>query len=95
MTGEYDLVFQLPKDNIDTLASAPDISLFQPQSGGSLITYLFNKNQGPFANVKLRQAFNLALDASDPAGGLQRSTFLQREAVAGLPGSGGLVQRCR
>jgi peptide/nickel transport system substrate-binding protein len=41
---------------------APDISLFQPQSGGSLITYLFNKNQGPFANVKLRQAFNLALD---------------------------------
>ncbi|MGY6031405.1 ABC transporter substrate-binding protein [Phytobacter sp. AG2a] len=62
MTGEYDLVFQLPKDNIDTLASAPDISLFQPQSGGSLITYLFNKNQGPFANVKLRQAFNLALD---------------------------------
>lgn len=43
MTGEYDLVFQLPKDNIDTLSSAPDLSLFQPQSGGSLITYLFNK----------------------------------------------------
>ncbi|WP_342322498.1 ABC transporter substrate-binding protein [Kosakonia sp. BYX6] len=86
MTGEYDLVLQLPKDNIDTLRSAPDLSLFQPQSGGSLITYLFNKQQGPFANVKLRQAFNLALDVHQALlAGYSDPRFFKEDPSLGFP----------
>lgn len=86
MTGEYELVFQLPKDNIDTLSSAPDLSLFQPNSGGSLITYLFNKNQGPFANVKLRQAFNLALDVHQALlAGYSDPRFFKEDPSLGFP----------
>ena len=86
MTGEYDLVFQLPKDNIETLQNAPEISLFQPQSGGSLITYLFNKHQGPFANVKLRQAFNLALDVHQTLlAGYSDPRFFKEDPSLGFP----------
>ena len=86
MTGEYDIVFNLPKDNIDALSSAPDLSLAQPESGGSLITYLFNKQQGPFANVKLRQAFNLALDVHQTLlAGYSDPRFFKEDPSLGFP----------
>ena len=86
MTGEYDLVFQLPKDNIDAIERSPDSALYQPENGGSLITYLFNKNQGPFADVKLRQAFNLALDVHEALlAGYSDPRFFKEDSSLGFP----------
>jgi len=86
MTGEFDIVFDLPKDNIGALNNAPDLTLFQPESGGSLITYLFNKNQGPFANVKLRQAFNKALDVHQVLlAGYSDPRFFKEDPSLGFP----------
>lgn len=86
MTGEYDIVFNLPKDNIEALSNLPDLSLTRPESGGSLITYLFNKQQGPFANVKLRQAFNLALDVHQTLlAGYSDPRFFVEDPSLGFP----------
>ncbi|MCU5772513.1 ABC transporter substrate-binding protein [Erwiniaceae bacterium BAC15a-03b] len=86
MTGEYDIVFNLPKDNIDTLQGAPEVQLYQPDSGGSLITFLFNKNRGPFASVKLRQAFNLALDVHQVLlAGYSDPRFFKEDPSLGFP----------
>lgn len=86
ITGEYDLVFQLPKDNIDAIESSQDSGLYQPENGGSLITYLFNKNQGPFADVKLRQAFNLALDVNQALlAGYSDPRFFKEDSSLGFP----------
>jgi len=86
LTGEYDLVFNLPKDNIDQLKQAPGIHLYAPASGGSLITYLFNKQTGPFADVKLRQAFNLALDVNSVlTAGYSDPQFFSADSSLGFP----------
>lgn len=86
LTGEYDLVFNLPKDNIDQLKQAPGIQLFAPAYGGSLITYLFNKKTGPFADAKLRQAFNTALDVDNVLlAGYSDARFFSADSSLGFP----------
>lgn len=86
LTGEYDLVFNLPKDNIDQLKHAPGIHLYAPASGGSLITYLFNKQTGPFADIKLRRAFNLALDVNSVlVAGYSDPQFFSADSSLGFP----------
>lgn len=86
LTGEYDVIFDLPKDNIDALNSARDVKLYRPEAGGSLITYLFNKNRGPFADVKLRQAFNLALDVHQVLlAGYSDPRFFREDSSLGFP----------
>ncbi len=86
MTGEYDITYNLPKDNIATLDNAPDLHLYQPQSGGALITYLFNKNHGPFTNVKLREAFNLALNVHQALlAGYSDPRFFTEDSSLGFP----------
>ncbi|MEC5341261.1 ABC transporter substrate-binding protein [Brenneria populi] len=86
LTGEYDVVFDLPKDNIDALEHARDVELYRPAAGGSLITYLFNKNRGPFAEVKLRQAFNLALDVHQTLlAGYSDTRFFKEDSSLGFP----------
>lgn len=86
MTGEYDVTFNLPKDNIDALNGALEVQLYQPDSGGSLVTYLFNKNRGPFANVKLRQAFNEALNVHQVLlAGYSDPRFFTEDPSLGFP----------
>lgn len=95
LTGEYDVIFDLPKDNIDALNNARDVRLYRPEAGGSLITYLFNKNRGPFADLKLRQAFNLALDVHQVLLAGYSDERFSGGFLAGLSRTGGLVQRGR
>ncbi|MCL2894578.1 ABC transporter substrate-binding protein [Brenneria tiliae] len=86
LTGEYDVIFDLPKDNIDALNNARDVRLYRPEAGGSLITYLFNKNRGPFADLKLRQAFNQALDVHQVLlAGYSDERFFREDSSLGFP----------
>ncbi len=86
LTGEYDLVFNLPKDNIDTLKQSAGVHLYAPESGGSLITYLFNKKTGPFADAKLREAFNTALDVNSVLlAGYSDARFFTADSSLGFP----------
>lgn len=79
-------MFNLPKDNIDTLKQAQGIQLYTPATGGSLITYLFNKKTGPFADAKLRQAFNTALDVNNVLlAGYSDARFFTADSSLGFP----------
>ncbi|SHH39580.1 ABC transporter substrate-binding protein [Pollutimonas bauzanensis] len=60
ITGEYDLALGLPLDNAAQIDATDGVSNYF--ASGGTITYVFNKAQGPFADLKLRQAFNEALD---------------------------------
>ncbi|SEL71303.1 peptide/nickel transport system substrate-binding protein [Paenibacillus sp. cl141a] len=59
MTGEYDVAFGIPFDNANQIDATDGVSNYF--SEGGIVTYVFNKKAGPFADQKLRQAFNTAL----------------------------------
>ena len=59
-TGQYNITDDMPRDNYQQLNSDPNLSLVTSFSGYLSLT--FNKNQGPFTDIKMRQAVNAALD---------------------------------
>ncbi len=60
-TGEYDIATYLPYDNYDQLKSNKDLQTYVSFDAGTLnLTY--NKKHGLFADQKMRDAVNTALD---------------------------------
>lgn len=62
-SGEYDYSYELPFDSITQLQSNPDLVTDIWPFGFQ--TLVFNKKQGVFTDVKMRQAVNLALDSDE------------------------------
>lgn len=61
-TGEYDIGYGFEQDMYGQLKSNPNLKLYNPYVGYTSV--IFNKAQGVFRNVKMRQAVNEALDSS-------------------------------
>lgn len=60
LTGEYDIGYDYESDMYDQLESDPNIIVENPYIG--YIGIVFNKSEGLFTDVKMRQAMNAALD---------------------------------
>ncbi len=62
-TGEYDVVMNIPPDNVEQLKGDPNLQLHIDPLG--YLTSIFNKKQGLFTDQKARQAVNLAVDKEE------------------------------
>lgn len=62
-TGEYDIAFSIPLDNAAQIEDTKGVKAIYDDAGTA--TYVFNKLQGPFADEKLRHAFNSAVNAEE------------------------------
>lgn len=62
-TGQYDIAFEVPFDNAQQIEATEGVQAVF--NDGGISTYVFNNEAGPFSDVKLRQAFNTAIDAED------------------------------
>lgn len=60
ISGEYDIVLGVPGSYYDQLKDNPALNTVATVSGHSVL--FFNKNQGWFSDVRMRQAVNAALD---------------------------------
>jgi len=60
ISGEYDIATSIPFNNYDQIAEAEGIDAYMEPSGFNII--VFNKQKGPFTDVKLRQAVAATLD---------------------------------
>src|SRR5690625_5911217 len=60
ISGEYDIATSIPFNNYDQIAEAEGIEAYMEPSGLNII--VFNKQKGPFTDVKLRQAVAATLD---------------------------------
>ncbi|WP_375519865.1 ABC transporter substrate-binding protein [Paenibacillus medicaginis] len=84
MTGEYDAAFGIPFDNAEQIESTDGVSNYF--SEGGIVTYVFNKKAGPFADQKLRQAFNLALNYDEAlTAAYSDSRFYKLDSSLALP----------
>lgn len=75
ISGEYHIAYTLAPALYDQVKSSPDLvpQIVKPGSGAVAV---FNKKQGPFTNVKLRQAALAATDAAKVmAGAVDRQEF--------------------
>lgn len=61
-TGEYDVGYGFEQDMFEQVESNPNMKAYNPFVGYTNI--VFNKNEAPFNNIKMRQAVNAALDVS-------------------------------
>lgn len=59
-TGDYDIATTIPFDSYDQIDADPNLDTYIASSGFNLI--VFNKKQGVFSDVKVRQAVAAALD---------------------------------
>jgi peptide/nickel transport system substrate-binding protein len=59
-TGQYDVAYSLPNDNYEQLKNDPKIKTYTDLYGNSL--HHFNKKQGVFTDLKMRQAVTAALN---------------------------------
>ncbi len=62
-TGQYDIAFEVPFDSADQIESTDGVTNVFDEGG--IATYVFNKKSGPFSDLKLREAFNTALNAEE------------------------------
>lgn len=62
-TGEYDIAMDIPLDSAEQIESTDGVEAFYSDGGTS--TYVFNNQSGAFADLKLRQAFNIGLNAEE------------------------------
>lgn len=58
-TGEYDIAFNLQTDNYQKIKSDPNLKV---ENFVSTLFLIYNKKEGMFSDVKIRQAVNAALD---------------------------------
>jgi len=84
LSGEYDVAFGVPFDNADQIDATEGVSnYFSP---GGIVAYVFNKKAGPFANQKLRQAFNTALNNEEAlTAAYSDSRFFELDSSLALP----------
>ncbi|GIN94780.1 peptide ABC transporter substrate-binding protein [Siminovitchia terrae] len=61
-TGQYDVAYRLPADNLKMLSSDPNIETDNMLSGIGLHIAHLNKTKGVFTNIKARQAIQAAID---------------------------------
>lgn len=59
-TGEYDIVYQIPRDNYAQVKSDENLEAHVDPYGE--LFYFYNVNAGPASDVKIRQAINTSLD---------------------------------
>ena len=59
-TGEYDVITGLPFDNYEMIENNPDLETAIDILGPLIL--VLNKKEGIFTDIKMRQAFNAALD---------------------------------
>jgi peptide/nickel transport system substrate-binding protein len=62
VTGEVDLIENVPVDLAPMITSSPDADLVQVKNGGLTIYLGLVMNEKPLDNVKVRQALNIAID---------------------------------
>jgi peptide/nickel transport system substrate-binding protein len=62
LTGEVDLIENVPVDIAPMIKDSPDSDLVQVKNGGLTIYLGLVMNEKPLDNVKVRQALNLAID---------------------------------
>ncbi|SFU21184.1 ABC transporter substrate-binding protein [Mesorhizobium sp. YR577] len=62
VTGEVDLIENVPVDLAPIIAQSPDADLVQVKNGGLTIYLGLVMNEKPLDNVKVRQALDLAID---------------------------------
>lgn len=75
MTDEYDIGFAYEVDMLDQLESADDVEIISPMVGYSVVIY--NKNEGLFKDLKMRQAVNTALSMEE----IGQASFLDRYRI--------------
>lgn len=62
LTGEVDLIENVPVDLAPMTTSSPDVDLVQVKNGGLTIYLGLVMGEKPLDNVKVRQALNMAID---------------------------------
>lgn len=62
LTGEVDLIENVPVDVAPMVKASPDADLVQVKNGGLTIYLGLVMNEKPLDNVKVRQALNMAID---------------------------------
>ncbi|MDB4894757.1 MAG: peptide transporter [Firmicutes bacterium] len=60
-SGQYHFAFQIPQDHYQTLKGNAELDMLMTKPAG-WTTLVFNKQKGPFTDVRLRQAVNWSLD---------------------------------
>lgn len=60
LAGQYDIGYAYEYDMLEQLENNPSLNVYNPFFGP--LALLFNKNQGLFSDIKMRQAVNAALD---------------------------------
>lgn len=61
LSGEIDVMVEVPPDNVATFRDSPDFMLYE-QAGPHLWFLILNAKEGPFANKLARQAVNYAVN---------------------------------
>ncbi|MFT9846664.1 ABC transporter substrate-binding protein [Aneurinibacillus sp. REN35] len=61
-TGQYDIADEIPFDNYEQLKNTPDAKTYLSFAGGGSLNIVYNKKEGIFADAKMRQAINAALN---------------------------------
>ncbi|WP_368653726.1 ABC transporter substrate-binding protein [Ornithinibacillus sp. 4-3] len=79
-TGRYDIVYQIAYDDYENVDSDPNLQIML-DSGGELI-YLYNKEAGPAADFKMREAINAALNIDE----ILLAAFTREELYSFSPG---------
>ena len=79
-TGQYDVADSVPIENYDELAADPNVEL-HTFPGGTLTAFL-NTNEGPLADVKMRQAVLAALNNEE----IMLASFAKPELYSLAPG---------
>lgn len=62
-TGDYDVALAIPSDNVPLLKEDSNLDIHVKHGG--FTTVVFNKRNGLFANIKAREAVNLAVKKED------------------------------
>jgi peptide/nickel transport system substrate-binding protein len=79
-TGEYDIADSIPTESYDQLNSADNVKVYT--FVGGTLTMFMNTNEGPLANVKLRQALNTAFNMDE----IMMASFVNKDLYTLDPG---------
>ncbi|MDR1444741.1 MAG: ABC transporter substrate-binding protein [Treponema sp.] len=63
LTGQFDVDYNVDNDDLPVIKGKDDLHLVNYQAG--LLALIFNKKQGPCADLNFRQALNAALNADE------------------------------
>ncbi|WP_072806085.1 ABC transporter substrate-binding protein [Rhodococcoides yunnanense] len=72
---QLDLADQVPPTQVATLKGQPDLEITGKDSLGAPFTYYLNSTRGPFADQKVRKAFQSAVDTAAITDGLFQGVY--------------------